>query len=398
MTSRQPKPTRYFVCDDHFNDSHLNDFIRENAVSERCDYCRRVEDINCAALFDDVAEFIREAVQTEYADANEELPWDSREGGFQWAETYDTQDLLVDQLELELDHQSPLFQDLLNALGDQTWCEAEPFTLKESGRLRYSWDQFCQVTKHRSRFFFSEFTYPSDDPDHPEERLSRPRELLDTIADHSRELRLIRLLSPDQDIFRVRLGDEPHDDAENIGTNTAQRAKASNRMSPAGIPMFYGAFNPAVALAETYDGTFPTTVSTGRFRLTEPVSVLDLSEIPSISLFDEKRRHLREATHFLRSFQRAISEPVAHDGFEHVGYAPTQVMTEYFRYAFRDANQNQIQGIVYQSAKVPEERAVVLFFEAEHCGDYGSLSPKHRIALIDASHVSFVMKAVPVAP
>lgn len=53
------------MCDEHFNDSHLNDFIRENAVSERCDYCGRTESTDCAARFDDVADFIREAVQTE---------------------------------------------------------------------------------------------------------------------------------------------------------------------------------------------------------------------------------------------------------------------------------------------------------------------------------------------
>src|SRR5882762_10676910 len=35
------------------------------------------------------------------------------------------------------------------------WCEAEPFRLNRDQQLKFSWDHFCDVTKHKLRYFFS---------------------------------------------------------------------------------------------------------------------------------------------------------------------------------------------------------------------------------------------------
>src|SRR2546422_504163 len=67
-------------------------------------------------------------------------------------------------------------------------------------------------------------------------------------------------------------------------------------MSPAGIPMFYGAEDEATAIAETYSPIpgKPAAVTVAKFRTARDAYVVDLTALPAFpSLFDDGRRHLR---------------------------------------------------------------------------------------------------------
>lgn len=145
-------------------------------------------------------------------------------------------------------------------------------------------------------------------------------------------------------------------------------------MSPAGIPMFYGAFDQATAVAETVE--LPRhagqVASIGIFRPVRDLLVLDLADLPGVpSVFDVDRHALIHTLRFLHAFADDISGPIARDGREHIDYVPTQIVTEYFRRVFLTADGVALDGIVYRSSK-NEQRAVVLFCENRGCIDAGA--------------------------
>jgi hypothetical protein len=151
------------------------------------------------------------------------------------------------------------------------------------------------------------------------------------------EAGLIRELDTGTLIYRAR----PHalgvvfDRAADLGT-APQEDSFANRMSPAGIPLFYGAFDADTAMREAWAGPAAgkELVSVGRFANSEPLPVIDLASIPEIpSIFDKDHRYLRPPLWFLYEFSERISAPVrkaARSESEMIAYVPTQIVSEYF--------------------------------------------------------------------
>lgn len=161
-------------------------------------------------------------------------------------------------------------------------------------------------------------------------------------------------------------------------------ANSSSRMSPPGIPMFYGAFDEETALLETIRKEGTHTVTTATFETLLPLKVLDLSDLPLVpSLFDPNSRHRRTGIKFLRSFVTDVAKPIDRGGSEQTEYVPTQIVTEYFRHVFRDAKGDPISGIAHPSSRKQGRVCCVLFFENEHCCDKldetGSGAKKHLL-------------------
>jgi hypothetical protein len=152
-----------------------------------------------------------------------------------------------------------------------------------------------------------------------------------------------------------------------------EHANQSNRMSPSGIPMFYGSFDPATALLETvehprHDGQV---ASIGTFQPVRDLLLLDLAELPGVPSVFELGSHGRiHALRFLHAFADDVSGPIARDGREHIDYVPTQIVTEYFRRVFRTDDGDALDGIIYRSSR-NGERALVLFCENRQCVDDG---------------------------
>ena len=63
----------------------------------------------------------------------------------------------------------------------------------------------------------------------------------------------------------------------------------------------------------------------------------------SLAIQDD-RRGQREGILFLEQFVETVSQPTPKDGREHVSYAPTQVMSEFFALIFKDGDGSHIQG------------------------------------------------------
>lgn len=350
------------VCERCIDDYALQELINQGAVSSKCDYCAAVSEGEAiAAPISELMPRILEGLLTEWADPGDEaVPWDSEEGRY-IVPVYDSYDLL----EKEIDTTSEeLLWDLTDLLGDREWCQqdAARFTKEEEWFLE--WKNFSDQLKHHTRYVFYRAEPKPGDIYEP---ARSPHEILDTIGQLVLEQDLLRTVGVGTRIVRARphKADEAFSTVKDLGPPQRDKARFSNRMSPAGIPMFYGSQREDTALNEVEGDDYATVAD---FLTLRSFKVLDLTRIPHVpSLFDEQRNNLRPALKFLCSFQEDLSKRIDKDGREHIEYVPTQVATEYFRRVFRDGENEPLQGIVYPSSRHEGGESWVLFFENKDC-------------------------------
>lgn len=133
------------------------------------------------------------------------------------------------------------------------------------------------------------------------------------------------------------------------------------RMSQKGDSVFYGAYNKDTALKEAMSNVNDEFTYISKFQTKHPLRLLDLTGIPEqLCIFNQKQYHLLL---FLRAFCNAISEYVPdHDA---IYYAPTQLITYYFRHKLRHYVQGganyPIDGIQYRSSKDNTINAVLFY-------------------------------------
>jgi len=344
-----------FVCPNCFEDMDLQSFVEDEAVSDKCDFCGARSGQPIAAPLETVAEHIAEYLEFEYTDpANSGLPYESAEGGYQET-VWTTEELLRDEIELELprDNDGRLFETLAAAIDDLPdgvgfWAERDPFGLPEQDQLRISWESFTQFVMHQRRFFFRKADLPQEAYEDPD--LLAPDELLKRIAERAIDVGLIERLPAGTRIYRARrqgLG-VAHATAEALGPPPPESA-TQNRMSPAGIPMFHGAEDPDTAVVEIYRD--PGDYAVGEFVTTRDAWILDLHSVPAVpSFFSKTHGWERHALIFLRTFAKEVSKPIARDDSVHIGYVPTQVLTEYFKTQVT-YDGSRIEGVSFMSSR-----------------------------------------------
>jgi len=350
------------VCEGCIGNYPLQELINREAVETKCDYCGAVSDGEpVAAPISELMPRIWEGLQTEWADPGDEgLPWDSEEGRY-ILPVHDSYDLL----EMFIDTNSEeLLRDLADRLGDREWCQQNAARLTKEEEWYLDWENFSDQLKHHTRYVFYRVDPTPGDIFEP---ARSPHEILDTIGELVIDQDLLRTVAVGTTIVRARHhgADKQFSSVEELGPPPSDTARYSNRMSPAGIPMFYGSRREDTALNEVEGDDFATVAD---FLTLQPFKVLDLTRIPSVpSIFDENRNHLRPAIKFLGSFSEDLSKRIEKDGREHIEYVPTQVATEYFRRVFRDGDNEPLRGIVYESSRHEGGVSWVLFFEREDC-------------------------------
>ena len=133
------------------------------------------------------------------------------------------------------------------------------------------------------------------------------------------------------------------------------------RMSKKGDAVFYGAGNKTTAMREALSDTNDEYTYIGEFCTKHKLHLLDLTGIPErLSIFDQEQYLMLL---FLRNFCDEVSEYVPdHDA---VQYAPTQLITYYFRSYLRyydgDRKKHPIDGILYTSSKDGTMNAVLFY-------------------------------------
>jgi hypothetical protein len=185
--------------------------------------------------------------------------------------------------------------------------------------------------------------------------------MLDHLAYVIEQTELVRPLVEHQ-LFRGRKRQpgEVFNETAQLGAPTAQRAEAQ-RMSPAGISFFYGSGEAETCLAELR-GLQGELATVGRWRTTQPFTVLDLVDLPETpSIFDPLYGEIRDLFVFARWFVGEITRPVlAHDR-PSVDYVASQVVAEFIRFELKGDNGAPVHGVRYPSVARPGGVNVALF-------------------------------------
>ncbi len=352
---------RKFVCTHCFEDTGLISFIEENAVAPECSYCDFKGSEPIAASVEDVSKHFLECLFQEYDLSVNGLIWMSPER--EWIGTsWDADDFVLEEIGLEFpqDNHYELLPDLLGGYYEEEWCERDPYGLNDQEYAKYSWEHFCWVVMHQRRFFFLR-----DEKGPKEYGIADPGQVLKLIFEYTESLDLFREVPPGYCLYRARREEcnTLLNSAEELGPIPEEKAFQSNRMSPAGIPMFYGCDDEETALKETASdsGCF----AIGRFETLRPMTILDLTVIPPVpGLFEAEpygdEVYPRGALKFLHQIVGEFSRPIERGNRVHVEYVPTQVVTEFIRdrLAWEDCN---IDGIKYASSVNPGHASYVIF-------------------------------------
>lgn len=358
-----------WVCPNCFDDYAIKEFIKDHAEEKHCDYCGRKSRKIISAPIDEVLHHIMDGIHSEWgAPENEGVPWESREGGWQ-GEVIDSYDLIMDQSIIPTDNEE-ILNDIFHSIEGNQWCQKNFYELPPDKALKYAWDDFSRKVKHSTRYVF--FQLRDDSEDYRGHEEIPPYAMLDVLGKVISEVALIKHINKGTKIFRVRIHIPSAKFTTSKDLGPPEFAKYSNRMSPAGISMFYGAFNEKTAIEETFEDGHkkPKVATIATFKTVNDLRVLDLTALPPVpSLFDSNKRSVRAGIIFLYSFVKDVSKPITKDGIEHIEYVPTQIFTEYFRHIFVDEEKNKINGILYNSSKHTGGVSCVLFIENKNCSD-----------------------------
>lgn len=368
-------PSKKNVCLRHFNDYAIRDFIDRTGEEIECNFCDE-EPKELAVPMAELMEFLAESVYFLFNDAANHLPYESAEGGYQ-GEHYTTRELLNDVIGLETEPEE-VFEEIADGFPDYAWCSVNPFDLDENEEMIMDWNEFSELTKHTIRYSFYKVT-----------KFDEPHKFIVSILEQTsntiKELELIRKLEVGRAIYRGRQHKKSKAPSkfEKLCSPPIESCIYSNRMSPAGISMFYGSLDRITAKLEIVnidEIKKKPYVTIAKFQLKKELSVVDLTELPKVpSVFDRKRRKIRSKIMFLHAFVRDLSKPISKDGKEHIEYVPTQVFTEYFKFVIPEISKTQIDGIIYPSAQSGGKKNCVLFFNNEECKNIFELDEKKNI-------------------
>lgn len=368
-------PDKY-VCAECFDDYAIKNFINKNIVENKCSYCDNKSRKKISAKLENVMDFICQGINTEWHE-----PTSYTDNGIiedAYIKIVNSEELIREEIEELQNANEEVLDDIVSSMIDRTWCNREPYALKKEEALSDSWDVFSDQVKHHTRYIF--LRLHENPPLFAMDLDMIPvSKILDRLTNEISEMEYyfdtVRYLDAGSIIFRARIHEKRIilSKAKDLSSVPIESAVYSNRMSPAGIPMFYGAFDPNTALKEILDTNKDNTgkvASIAKFRTLDELSILDLSKLPEVlSIFDMSKSYLRPTLIFMKRFVEDLSRPVVKDRMENIEYVPTQIFTEYIRHQFRDKEGNPIEGIVYPSSRNLGGICCVLFMYNEQCLD-----------------------------
>lgn len=369
---------RYFddVCEHCIRDPALALFVSRCGPILHCDFCSRTDVLGIGV--GDLFHYMAGCIAAEWDDPINEVGW---ERGWDPSVRVYGSDELLGLVDEPLGNED-LYWEFVSAF-QHDWCQRSPYRLEHSEMLLHSWARFAEVTKKRTRFLFQRKPVgggsPADD-------LLDPAEVLDAIgtAITNADWRMVGRTT-DVRIYRARAhpASEAHDSPIALGTPPAKRA-SNNRMSPAGIAMFYGAESAQTALAEIRQQQTDA-VTIGSWSPARELVYLDLMGArPIPSIFDMTARRDRTWLRFLASFADDLAVPITEEDAV-VEYVPTQIITEYIRDHLRAPDGRPFDAIRYQSAADAGGGVCWVVFAAQKdCGP----GPEEPLLVLDRRSVA----------
>lgn len=355
-----------------------------SAAEDVCRLCNSTSSVSSVFVpIQELLAMVMDALQFLYEPPND-VTYDD---GYMGTETLGTDEALWEVCENSL---SPdVTGDLIDLMVKAIY-ESYDWTHNRHGSsldaVRWEWERFVHAVKSESRFIFL--------PDPELEGVAGPGQssaaflwsLLPYVE--NRALGLLRHIPLGSAFYRGRLvsyGAKSIATAKELGPAPARLASA-NRMSPEGIPMFYASGTPETAVREIAAHGILDRAVIGTFRNQRDLTVLDLTgalKMPSI--FDLDQREAYGVFQFFRDFARAVTTPLQPDSRPHIEYAPTQVVTEFFRWV----PTTKIDGIRLESAQ-DGQPTYVLFFSQDEVADAAPAPEEETTAESPASkHFGF---------
>jgi hypothetical protein len=254
-------------------------------------------------------------------------------------------DSIAEELAEELDRQEDYdrYDPCSQAFYDGTILYRRGDPRHYAQNLSGDWQRFEENLKHNRRFFDPEALVLLD-------RLTGGRQEL---LEGGLAIVTIGPWAESQPLFRGRCADSKEEAASflkdpmrHIGPPPKEKARAS-RMTPHGVPVFYGALSKVTAVAELRPAVGAYVV-VAEFRPTREVVLLDLVNIHRYSVgspFADDYQFQIGRKEFLGCLHQLIVRPVVPNA-EHLEYLPTQAFADYV------ANVLKLDGIVYGSTQV----------------------------------------------
>ena len=364
------------ICYKCIEDPFLKQEIKSNGEKIKCTYCMR----NAVGYpFAKFADRISEAFLTHFERSSDQpndyeyyKQFADKESSYYWAREGEE---VVDMLQELIGLTEKIAIDVATYLHDENYdleaakmgeeSEFDSEALYESKgfsdeKWQREWENFEDILKSQSRYFNEEVS----------DYLSRIFKSIEDVQTYDKSP-LITVSGPGQPIlhlFRARVF-QSHDRLmeslsypdRQLGPPPSEFATAG-RMNARGIPVFYGATDEKVALAEVRPPV-GSNVVVAKFDIIREVRLLNLPAFSKIkshfegSIFDPGYVPNLERAVFLKNLGQKMIIPVMpdHEVFE---YLPTQVIADYLS-SRRDLN---CDGIVFPSIQVPGDSLNVVLF------------------------------------
>src|ERR1700722_337510 len=369
------------VCLECICDEGLRAQVAAHLTEHACTFCGReaADGVPIAANFEALMYPVIDAIRFLYERSGESLFWDD-----DVTRRYSSWDVAQEVCDWAVsDH---VLEAILHVITSDDW-NKDPGVLAPNVALYHAWSNFCKKIKHETRFVF--LSIPEEHSDHPDEFTTR--EILDKLMEIVQSHKILTDIPTGRVFYRGRMVDDSMTagyDASKLGSPPLGKA-AANRMSPAGISMFYGCDDVDTVVAEISSHRERHFAVIGAFETVRPLRIVNLAALPTIpSVFDLQGRKRYYELLFLWSFARDLSKPVILAAREHIDYVPTQVVTEFIRWLPAAA----IDGILYRSAQ-NGGTSCVIFCGPDGCADEGAETDDTILRLKAGS-----LQAVPVPP
>lgn len=210
-----------------------------------------------------------------YDDDEEEIPGFCRAGSYimpEKVEKYDDVQDLMDSYGL-CTQDDELNEDIASCFNDSEWTQTDAFAEDLDEELSYAWDYFSKMVKYKKRYTFFQDPHFIRQEKWKDDVLTELNQLCGNI--------LISRLNKGTLIFRWRPNDTgvPRTSFKDLTAPSTEAAK-ENRMSAAGISMFYGALDKETPVKEIRNYTPGAVIDLGEFELKRELVVIDLFKIP----------------------------------------------------------------------------------------------------------------------
>src|SRR5581483_12311880 len=262
------------VCLDCIIDEGLRDQVVPHVTEDVCTFCgRETEDgVPIAAPFEELMRPIMDAIHFFYERSEESLFWMD-----DVTARHTSQEVAYDVCAGEV--ADNVLEEILEVITDDFW-NKDPARLPPNVALRYAWDAFREKVKHEARFVF--LSVPEGSSSDPDEFTAS--EILAKLVDIIQFRGIIADVPVGRVFYRGRMVDKPDTsgyDASTLGSPPPLKASA-NRMSPAGISMFYGCDDVATVVAEIGSHTVKRFAVIGAFETTRPLQIINLAALPPV--------------------------------------------------------------------------------------------------------------------